>query len=451
MAYYLGLCIAALLAGCATHTELTPEPAGPAIHRAPPKAEAPPPASAALSGTPASLADLLPLLLERNPHVRAARERWRSQVQQVTLSRSLPDPKLMLTVFAVPVETRGGPQDHKLGITQAIPFPAKLSLAADSAAVGARVREMAYRITLRNAVVALKDAYIERWYLARSARITKGHVALLEQLRATVERGRADGTATVADLLRLRSQQAQLEYDLLTLTELTTVNQAAINALVDREGDAPLGEPGDLPAPLQLEIPRSRLLELGEANRQELASARLQLEQAGIDVSRARWARAPDFTIGGTLIDIGEGPMDGPISGRNASAVMLGMSIPLWVRKNRARVEKAQATERARTAMVAGERRKLEKQLAMLSFRLRNATRLAELYGSTLLPQAEQAARLAREWYQGGQGGVAHLLEVQAVLFNYHLAYDRARADFHQQLNRLEALLGVSLRTEEAK
>jgi len=130
---------AVLLAGCSgdaavsgaptARIEPRPEPVSEPEHRLP---------------ADPGLSDYLALAALRNPGLKAAWYRWQATRERAPQVRSLPDPMLRYGYFIREVETRVGPQRHRLGLSQRIPWPGKLVLAgqvADRAAAAERKRE----------------------------------------------------------------------------------------------------------------------------------------------------------------------------------------------------------------------------------------------------------------------------------------------------------------------
>ncbi len=76
------------------------------------------------------LDDLLVQALRQNPELEAARLKWEAMQERPRIAGSLPDPMLSYGHFFQNVETRVGAQNQRIGLSQRIPFPGKLSLAA---------------------------------------------------------------------------------------------------------------------------------------------------------------------------------------------------------------------------------------------------------------------------------------------------------------------------------
>jgi len=72
------------------------------------------------------LESLIEEALENNPGIRVAEKRWKAAKYKSGYVKGLPDPMISYTYFGENVETRVGPQEHKYGASQKIPFPGKL-------------------------------------------------------------------------------------------------------------------------------------------------------------------------------------------------------------------------------------------------------------------------------------------------------------------------------------
>lgn len=108
-----------------SHTALSQEPRRlPAVIRV--RAEQQQPAEEPVPAAPVQ--GLIEYALANNPEIRAARyhaSRLGARVPQV---KSLPDPKLMSTVFLESIQTAAGPQEVMLSLAQQFPFFGKRAL-----------------------------------------------------------------------------------------------------------------------------------------------------------------------------------------------------------------------------------------------------------------------------------------------------------------------------------
>ena len=83
-----------------------------------------------------ALEDLIHYALQKNPSIRAVREAWRATVENFRVVTGYPDPQLMVSYYPEPIETRLGPQDWNVNLSQKIPLPGKLSKAGEVVETG---------------------------------------------------------------------------------------------------------------------------------------------------------------------------------------------------------------------------------------------------------------------------------------------------------------------------
>lgn len=252
--------------------------------------------------------------------------------------------------------------------------------------------------------------------------------------------------------MKARSQQAQLSYDLVLLRELKEVEQANIRALLNLPADTPLG----LPAPAPYAVMETSLDELSRRaleKRQEIQIAELMSQKAEEAILLARMRSKPMFKMDLMTIETGDSPMLGTQdSGKDPWLISLGISMPLWGKKNRSRVREAELNQRSTLENKKWMETQVIANLKKIYFRMENSRRLVELYENSLIPQAEKTIEIAETCHQEGEPkSIAGLLETQSVWLNFNLARGRAIADYQQNLARLEQLIGGSLEsvTEE--
>ncbi|MHC4225600.1 MAG: TolC family protein [Planctomycetota bacterium] len=396
------------------------------------------------------LAQVIELAGERNPRLGGARRRWLAAMERPAQARSLPDPLFAYTEMLEPIQTRVGPQDRRFVVNQRIPWPSKLGAAGTLAEEEARVRELDYHIALRDVVAHVKVIYAEILYLRKAIRIVRQNQALAQQLAEktaaiygkTGEEKR--DVVTLFDSLKAQSQLAQLAYDQITLEELLRTEETNLNRLLSRAPAAPVGMPRDLVF-RRLDASRESLLDLGLEHRQELKAALHRIAAAGQAKRLADLARVPDFSLGASYFVIGDPVAPTPDGGKDAVGLTMGMSLPIWVTKNRARMAEAEHRLAAAQYDRQAEIDDLMARITKVYFRLENAGRLVRLYSESLLPQAEEALEIAEQWRDTGRDSIGRYLEAQSVWLNFQLAFHRALADYEQMTARLEQLVGTSL------
>lgn len=381
---------------------------------------------------------LITLAFERNPALRAARERYRATVASRGAAVGLPDPMVQWTHRPDPIETRTGPQTDVLQASQRIPFPGKLVLKGEIAEDEARIARMQFVIASRDLVAELKESYAELQWCDRAIDIVRRSKALADALAK-----RSQGALTF-NAMRAEADAAQLTFDLTTLLERRSAEEATINRILSLPPTTPIGAPEPL-AFRPLTLDRKALLELCVDHRQELDVALLRIRKAGRMRELADLSWAPDFFVGGALMITGSPLGPTPDAGQDPWGVTFGLTLPVWGSKNRSRTLQA---EHLRQAAIRDRQDAWSRALEMATkqwFALQNAQRLVVLYRDTLLPQARSAIENAESMERSGADPLTTGLDAQAALLNFSLAYARAAADHEKGLARLERTVGMPL------
>ena len=395
--------------------------------------------------TSIDLPTLIRLAVDRNPKLKAIRANWQATIERYPQVTALPDPMLMYSYFARSVETRVGPQRHRLGFSQSFPYPGTLDAIGRVTLKEIEIQRVEYEQAVRNLIVDLKLAYYELAYLQQAKQITEQNQQLLDHILRIANTRYASNEATLNDVLKAQSQLVQLSYDLILLRELEEVEKGNIKALLSVPSTTSLGSPAPV-AYAALDIPIADLERQALAQRQEIQIADLMIQKAAETIELSTLKTKPIFKLEIMAIETGDALMPEALdSGKNPISMGVGISIPWSSSKNRSQI---QESELKRSAAV--ENKHLIKDLTLADlkrvyFRLENARRLVDLYENSLIPQAEQAMEVAETWHQEGTKSIAGFLETQSVWLNFNLARVRAIADYQQNLARLERLIGGSI------
>lgn len=400
-------------------------------------------ASQDISGN--ALGVLIEEAFANNPDIQAARATWAQTVEKYPQETALDDPMLNFSYYAESVETRVGPQNYGIGVSQKFPFPGTLRQKGRIVEKEIEIAQIEYEKTARDVIVDLKQAVYEILYLDGAIEITKQNQELLNEILSYAEAQYGNQANGINDAFQAESQLAQLDYDLITLRELRAVQQSVINSILNRPSDEPVpAVAAPIPQPVTVEI--SALDQLVNEQNQEIQIAKMKVEKADESIRLAKRLNLPKFTIGANYISTDDAlnPQT-PDSGKDPIIIGGGMSIPLWFGKNKARVRYAQEGKTSAQKKAESVTNQMNVNLRKTFFRMENAQRLVILYRDHLIPQAEQSMKIAEEWNRNRRGSVSEVLEVQSVWFNFNLAWLRARIDYAQSFSQLERIAGGSL------
>lgn len=393
-----------------------------------------------------TLSALLEYAYHSNPSIQASRESWQAVIETFRIGKSYPDPQLMVTYFPSPIETRLGPQDWNLNLSQPIPFPGKLNRKGKVLETDARISKLKLDKTVRQTLTDLSTSYYELVYIQQAIDIAKNNFELNRELAKISENRYARDKALFYDVSKARAQTAQIQYDILLLEELEQTEKARINTLLNRQPNAVLGKTKRL-AHRTVAYTLDEIYQLSEQNQEDIKIAGEKVNKAEELVKLSKYDSLPSFKLGLFYAGIGEPDVPSPPkdAGDDAVGIQFGVSIPIWFGKNKSKISRAVAQKNRAKAKKQQVTNTNREKISRLWFKLQNAKRLIILYEENLLPQSLKSLQTAETWYREGQGSFADFLEVQATAYNFQLSLTRARADYGKTFIMLEKLAGMTL------
>lgn len=395
-----------------------------------------------------TLSGYLSHVMDGSPVLRAAFERWRSATLAVASAGRLPDPILSYGYFIESVETRVGPQRHRIGLSEQVPWPSALSAEVASSVARAEALKAAFEAQALSLRFRIARLYWALWLTVQEHRLKSEHDVLLETLAGTVRARVALGAASLADLNQIELNIARHHDHHGRHEEALRSACADLRAVL---GLDPIGE--DAPLCPVTDTPRGGLPVMRVAELRRIASVHPhiathgRLAEASAHEARKRAAdKFPRLRLGVELIETGAARQPGVEgSGKNPVIASLGVSLPLW----RKGYEQGEASAMAaRDAHLEDERAARLASAAAVEAalaELRDADRRTRLFTDTLIPQAETTFRAVLGSYQAGRTTVAAALLAQRDLLELAIALAKARAQHETTMARLEMLVGQRL------
>ena len=392
------------------------------------------------------LSDLLHYAYLSNPSITASRESWQIFIENYRIGKSYPDPQLMTTYFPKPIETRLGPQDWNLTLSQAIPFPGTLSQKGKVLEADVKIARLMVDKTVKNIVTAVSSSYYELIYIQRAIDVATANLALNQKLLNISHNAYAQDKALFYDVSKARAQTAQIQYDIMLLQELEQTEKTKINTLLNRPPNETLGKALNL-APKQVVYSLDEIYGLSMMYQEDNLIAQEAILKSEEAIALTRYENLPSFKFGLFYAGIGQPDVASPPkdSGDDAVGVQVGLNLPLWFGKNKSRTAKAAAVKAKATVDKTVTANRIKARISRLWFKLQNSNRLISLYENDLLPQALASVTTSEAWFREGQGNFSDFLEIQATAYNFQLSLERAKTDYSKALVQLEQLAGVIL------
>jgi len=377
--------------------------------------------------------------LANNSELKAAEQRWRAAEARPSQAGSLPDPVINTGYHNESFDrfTQGSSDFSwlRFGAEQEVPFPGKLSLKAEVAVREADREAAMFWATVLSVSARVRVAYDEYFLAVKSIEILRRNQALLEQLQEAAAARYRVGEGLQQDVARAQVELSILLGRVVSADQARQSAVAMLNAVLNRPPVAPLGPP----APVE-QVPFSYTLDDLERLAQErsplLSAAQSSIERAESNLSLARRQYYPDFVLRADYF--------------NKAALVpewevgAGIRVPLYFwRKQAYGVQEAAAgVSEARAAKQATSQDVLARTKSLFA-QVTSARQLVDLYGATVVPQAELSLNSARAGYEVGQVDFLTTLNSFTVLNEYQLRYYEELANFDKGVAQLEEVVGL--------
>lgn len=394
--------------------------------------------SARVSTAAVTLPQVLAIARRDNPEIRAALKRWEAGRRRILQEATPGKPRLDIERMSAPAG-RGvlsGAEEQAVSVTQELPFPTSLWLRRGRAAAEAQMLEQSYLAKVRQVLAHTRSAYAMLFLAHKGLAIYGENIEIMRRFAKVAESKYVAGHASQSDALKAQVELTKMLNMSVELEQERETTSAMLDALLGREAGPPLGPPRE-PEPGALRASLEELEVRARADRPELREAALGVRRAEKSLALARSEFLPEFMLQYRW-------RTDPMRGKTRDG-MLGLSVPLWFWKPAALVVEARAEKEAADAELATLRVMTRSGLKTAFVRARTALRLADIYRTSVLPQAEAALTVAEAGYQSEKTSFLDLLDAQRSLLDFKLEYYRYVAESERRLAELERIVGSEL------
>ena len=386
------------------------------------------------------LQELIDQLERNNPEIRAARFRFEAATKRPSQVSTLPEPKLTFVNVGVghPFSTLNASEFayRGIGLSQEIPFPGKLGLAAEEAQREADSERQNYRSMILAKTSQLKTAYYDWYFVTKAIEITSKNRDLVDRFEQIARARYAVGKGLQPDVLKAQVEVSGLVQQLELLEQKKLLTEARIRSLLNSE--LPLGRPADIrQTPLQFKL--ESILQMVESQSPRLQSEQAMVQGRAVGIDRARREYRPDFNFSFQWQKTGaQFPDYYMASAEIKLPVYFGRKQRLGVEEAEARLQEARENyQAARQDLIFAAKDKY--------FTAMTSEKLLALYQSGIVPQSSTALESALSGYEVGNVDFLTLLNNAVTLLNYEMQYYQELTKHEQALAELEPLVGVEL------
>lgn len=362
-----------------------------------------------------SLSNYVTYALLNSPAVETAFDDWSASVENITVTRSLPDPQLTFQAYIKDVITSLMP-----GLAWNFPGPGKLAARARVATAGSQGKYFAFEKAVLQAAFDLKRAYYQLGLLDEQLQLKRETCALLDNQERVLQAQSVAGTAGLPELLRVQAELDRVRND------VTNLEDSRRPLLEDFK--SALGLTSAQPAPPtpnhfeagNQDFDADKLFAAAFARNPQLAEMAAEVRAAEAGITVAYKERVPDFSAA-LMADVKSSPvMFWP---------QAGMSLPIWRDKLAAEVAQAEAGELAAKSRLKAAQIDLAVNFAEKVFTCRQTARDLALIDDDLIPQANESLTTIQAGYRAGTSDFSTLTGAEQLLLDLKLQAAETRTD----------------------
>jgi outer membrane protein TolC len=400
----------------------------------------------AVSSGRLSQRDLIAIVRETNPTLKAARAKWEAMKARVPQARAWEDLRAGGD-FRVERSVNVPPNsfmDQTAMLEQEVPISGKNLSRGRAAIAEARAAFEDFRRTQLDVVMRTRTAYARLANGYSQLEVNRRNSGLLDQF-VQISRSRYEsGTATQADVLIAQTDAAKLLEARADIERDISERQSALNVLMNRPAQTPLDVSGGLSFSSQT-LSLSKLQAFALAQRPELQRAqdRIDAERSRLELSNRQWFPDPALNVktqrynsaaqGVSEVDVG---VSFPLPFLNFKKYGAGV---LEARKSLENAEHEFDATRAETFGLVRDQLK----------RIQTSATQYELYQDKILPVARQTVDAGRAAYEASTGGFLELITARRTLQDAESAALNHLADHEVATAELDAIIGRNV--EEQK
>ncbi|NOR86921.1 MAG: hypothetical protein GQ527_04880, partial [Bacteroidales bacterium] len=290
-----------------------------------------------------SAQDLLHQYLEtaarNNPALKAKFSEYNASLEKIPQVRTLPDPQIIFGYFISPVETRNGPQQAKISVTQMFPWFGTLISKEDVFINAAKAHYEDFEETKSNLFFEIKSNYYDLYFIKKGIDINMENIQIINTFKRLVIMKIEASSASGVDELLIEMELADLENNLALLKDNWYVNAVKFNHLLNVDKDSEI----QIPTILWLDdlmYSKQAILDSLSINNHQLKSLDFMLLSYENKEQLAQKTGTPNIILGVDYIAIGSNDLSMD-SGKDALMIKLGFTIPIYRKKYSSMVKEA--------------------------------------------------------------------------------------------------------------
>jgi len=389
-----------------------------------------------------SLGEVTRTVLENNPAIKEAENRWRAAQARIRQANAWDDPRVVgeSRVHRYVDVPPNAFMDQTLAIEQLIPVTGKNLVRGRAAAAEALSIFEEVRRAQLDVIAKARATYFQLANAYDQLEINSKNLTSLKQI-ADISRSRYEaGLESAANVLVAETDYSKLLEARRDLERNLSDAQSQLNTLMNRDAFAPLGAPvGAAVSEAALSTSRLHAITLAQRPEVQMARAKIDGEKSKLQLAHRAWIPDPALMVKGQRYnDAAEA-----VSELDAG---LSFTVP-WVNPSKysAGVREARANLAAADQGLEREQKEAVRLLRDQLAKIETFHHHVELFRDKLVPQAQQAFEATRLSYESGKATFLDWISAQRNLRDIEAMGREHLAHYQMAVAELEAVIGADI------
>jgi cobalt-zinc-cadmium efflux system outer membrane protein len=384
------------------------------------------------------LDDYLISAAENNPGLKTRFNEYLAALEVAPQVKALPDPELAFGYFIKPVQTRVGPQEFRISVSQMFPWFGTLEARENVAIQTAKAKYEVFEESKSKLFDEVRGTYYNLYYNQKAIAIVHENLEILRTFQRLAYIKVEAGKVSAVDEYRIEMEIGDLENKLALLKDQQQSFTVAFGNLLNSNL-----EKVSLPDTLwntSPELSKQALLDSILVRNHQLLGLEIQSEALNYREEAARKSGNPDFSIGMDYIVVGKG--DNNLSGQDAFMFpKIGITIPLYRNKYKSMIKEVAYLQTAKSNEKLDRENMLETLFENTWKELMDAERRLLLYQNQLR-LAEKSIQLLEVEYTTANSNFEEILRMDRKQLFYALELEKARTDKQAAVSFIDYLIG---------
>lgn len=381
---------------------------------------------------------------ENNPGLKVKFSEYMAALQKVPQLGALPDPTVSFGYFIQPVETRLGPQQAKIGVSQMFPWFGSLGAKEDVATQMAKAKYEQFEEAKSKLFYDVKSSWYNLYLTNKAIIITRENIEILHTFQKLAIVKIEAGMASAVDELRVEMELLDLENQLKMLLDDLNVRKIAFNNLLNVDENKQVFIPELLNKDV-LNFDREAILDSIRFNNHEVLNLEFQEASWEYQQAAAKKMGSPSFNLGLDYIFVGKSSnemLPASESGRDAIIFpMVGIQVPLYRKKYTSMVKEAVFMQESVQNKKLDKVNILENIYEKANADYLDAGRRIDLHIKQL-GLSRKALRILESEYSTEGKNFEEILRMERQVLKHSLELEKSRTDLNASIAFISYLMG---------